>query len=579
MRPGSIPGYIRLLIFSVALALSHSLLTASTLLAEESFLAGNLQVMFISLPSGEESALLLETPAGELIRLHTTRAQSRRLFRLPGSTPIELRGRHTRKGFSVSDFFVLGNEGGTISAGDPETAHYAPTFGERKVAVLLVNFLDNTSEPGSPEQAQHVFDEYINDFFLEASYGQTDLVTDVFGWWTLPYESTRCSDPEMHPVSSEILEEADRRGIDLSSYDHLVYVFNEHITGGLWCSNGAGTVSPGYQGRVWRTWSGSDSMAETAFDGVKGIETTIHELGHNLGLWHADRLDCGTEILADNCNTVGYADFYDSMGSGPTGPHFNAFHKERLGWINPDDADWNQIFTVTNSGMYSISPYAESGGTKALKIRRGPNSDGGVDFFYLEFRQPFGWDSSLGQHAYEGVLVHLGNDTTADSSRLLNMTPDDRWEHVLRPGQPFHDPQSDLTIEVVSVSSAEAVLDIFVGRDTTPPSVSINTPSDGEALEKGSAVTILAYAEDESAMGQVDFYVNGILQCTIAAQVQSGSNYACDYRVPKGKSRTLLIEARAIDAAGNSAASMVRTSNDGGSGSSSGDGQGKGRKK
>lgn len=529
----------------------------SGLHAGETIIKGKLQVLAIGHSDEERIALFVESPAGRLTELRAAPAQEKRLRRLAGGTQIELHGKHSSGGFTLSDFAILGAEGGTLDPGDPGTAHYAPTFGERKVAVLLVNFQDDQSEPGTVQQAQAAFDGEINDYFAEASYNKVSLTTDVYGWWTLPYNTSHCSDSG-HLISSEILEEAASRGVDLSPYDHLVYVFNEPF--GRWCSNGVGTVSPGSRGTIWRSWTGSGSTAEVAFDGVKGIETTIHELGHNLGLWHANRWDCGAEIVGESCSTVFYADFYDSMGSGSSAPHFNAFHKERLGWIDSDSSSLNQIETVVESGNYQISPYAADGGVKALRIRRGPNAEGGIDFFYLEFRQPIGWDDRLAQHAYEGLLVHLGNDTVADSSRLLNMTPDDMWEHVLRPGLPFYDPVSEATIELISADSSGASVDIIIGKDVTPPSADISTPFDGETLEKGSTLSFRAQAIDETAMGQVEFYVNGMLECTDAAAAPDDSDYACSYSVPKGKSRSLTIEARAIDAKGNVATAFVRVS-------------------
>lgn len=497
-----------------------------------------------------------ETPAGRLVEIKGP-------LKAKGTGPFESREEEGGDDVPQTGFAVLGAEGGTLEAGDPGTAHYAPAFGERKVAVLLVNFLDSSGEPGTVDQARTAFGT-INDYFVETSYSQVSLTTDVFGWWTLPYDSARCSDPALYPVSGEILEEAARRGVDLGPYDHLVYVFNEPL--GIWCSSGAGTVSPRSQGKVWRTWNDASGTAEGAFDGVEGIETTVHELGHNLGLWHANRLNCGADVLGESCSLVGYGDFYDAMGSSAVAPHFNAFHKERLGWVTPDVSGWNRITTAVASGLYHISPYAADGGEKSLRIRRGAGPDGGVDYFYLEFRQPLGWDEGLRSHAYEGLLVHLGNDTVADSSRLLDMNPADSWEHVLRPGQPFYDPASDVTIELISADVSGALVDVTIGTDLTPPAVDLASPLDGAALEKGSTTTLVARATDETAMARVEFYVDGALQCTDYAPAFGGSDYECPYTVPKGRSRTLTVGARAVDSRGNSASASVQVSTTDGAG-------------
>ena len=60
-----------------------------------------------------------------------------------------------------------------------------------------------------------------------------------------------------------------------------------------------------------------------------------HEMGHNFGLYHSHSLDCGTvAIAAGGCVASDYGDIFDMMGSSNTTPHFNAFQKERLGWLN-----------------------------------------------------------------------------------------------------------------------------------------------------------------------------------------------------------------------------------------------------
>jgi hypothetical protein len=271
-------------------------------------------------------------------------------------------------------------------------------------------------------------------------------------------------------------------------------------------------------------------------------------------------LDCGTEVLGANCVTVGYADVYDSMGSSSIGPHFNAFHKERLGWISSDVTSPNQISTITRSGTYLIDPYAANGGVKALRIRRGPNATGGIDHFYLEFRQPIGWDAGFAKHAYEGILVRLGNDTLADSSHLLDMTPGEMWEHVLRPDRPFYDPVSDVTLEVLSVSGDGALVDIIIGTDITPPNVALISPLEGDVLTSGSLVNLVARASDDTAMGQVNFYVDGVLRCSVTTPSAGSEAYSCAYSVPKGRARSLTISAQAIDATGNTATTSVHVS-------------------
>jgi hypothetical protein len=84
---------------------------------------------------------------------------------------------------------VLGESGGSIT-----TLSAAPalpnTFGEQKVAVMLVNWQDDVSQPWTRDQLRNVLQGEANNFYLENSNQQTWLSADVYGWYTLPLSST-----------------------------------------------------------------------------------------------------------------------------------------------------------------------------------------------------------------------------------------------------------------------------------------------------------------------------------------------------------------------------------------------------
>ncbi len=518
---------------------------------------GTLQVMMIE----EEPHFSITADDGEVLRLVGDAEIMRMLSQVPAGTKIDITGVRQSQSFELEDFFVLGDTGGILQNGDPNTAHYAPALGTRKIAVILVNFLDDTSEPGTVEEAQQAMDT-VNAYFAESSYGQLITTSDVYGWWTLPYNTSRCT--EFPIVSNEILQEAEDRGVDLSAYKHLIYVFN-HQHGG-YCGSGGGTVSPNSpRGLVWRTWTHVVGGEAAHFDGVAGINTTLHELGHNLGFWHARWLLCGQQTLGDSCTAWHYGDRWDTMGGGKDiHPHYNAFHKERVGWVSSDPTAPAVLQNIYKSGVYTITPYEQGAGTKVLKIRRGPNATGGIDHFYIEYRQPLGFDVGFLNYGYgnvfDGIMIHMGNDTMADSSDLLDLEPSDNnttnsgvgnFNIALEPGNRFHDNVSQVTVEVLSAGTSGATVDVTVGADLWEPSISFTSPASGAVLEKGSQVTFSVEATDMVAMGQVDFFIDGVLEHTVLASNAQENQYSFTYSVPKGKTRTFRVIARAIDAAGN----------------------------
>ena len=148
-----------------------------------------------------------------------------------------------------------------------------------------------------------------------------------------------------------------------------------------------------------------------------------HEVGHNFGLFHSRSIDCGSTTLGSNCTTDEYGDPLDVMGYS-TG-HYNAFQKERLGWLNHGTSP--PSMTVQADGTHWLDPYESMGGNpKALKILKATNPTTGMKtWYYVEFRQAIGFDSFLSgnSNVLNGVVIHTGSESSANSSDLLDMTP------------------------------------------------------------------------------------------------------------------------------------------------------------
>jgi hypothetical protein len=210
-------------------------------------------------------------------------------------------------------------------------------------------------------------------------------------------------------------------------------------------------------------------------------------------------LECDIGVIGGSCYNVGYANRLDIMGSPNTG-HFNAFQKERLGWND------QELLTVTNTGTYSLAPYAGNGnGTKALKILQGTDASTGQNtWYYIEFRQPVGFDSFINNSSYvdvnnvtNGVVVNRGNLSVWDSSRLLDMTPEsfasnysDFKDPALVVGQYFIDAAAGVEIVTNWVDGAQANVSITVGPQdciTAAPTIGL-PPGSSEWVTAGTTV-------------------------------------------------------------------------------------------
>src|SRR5207247_1702387 len=72
-----------------------------------------------------------------------------------------------------------------------------------------------------------------------------------------------------------------------------------------------------------------------------------HELGHNLGNWHAGGWATDDESVIGPGGRVEYGNEFDIMGSGPG--HLNANFKLIAGWLSEAN-----VLTISNNGTYRV---------------------------------------------------------------------------------------------------------------------------------------------------------------------------------------------------------------------------------
>lgn len=208
-------------------------------------------------------------------------------------------------------------------------------------------------------------------------------------------------------------------------------------------------------------------------------------------------MECGTTTLGDSCSTLEYGDTQDTMGT-PNAGHFNAFQKERLGWLNY--ASSPPIATLEADGDYWLDPYAAGAGVnpKALKILKSVNATTGKKtWYYVEYRQAIGFDSflSTNSNVLNGVVVRTGSESSGNTSYLLDMTPaTSSWnDPALVVGQTFHDPDAGVTITPTWANGSTAIVNVSLGPLAclpTNPTVALSPQS--QWAPAGSPVTYTA---------------------------------------------------------------------------------------
>jgi len=392
---------------------------------------------------------------------------------------------------------LLNNSGRSASAAGDSN------IGPQKTVVLLANFSDDTGklEPLNNQQASdRVFsEEYINDTFpfdkipdsinayiTEVSYGLAGLVGDVFpidaenGWYQVPKtQADFCAQGGFFEVRDAAITAANndlKSDINFSAYTRLFIVFPNPIPDCGSSSTGILEIDiPGVTAEL----STSILTGYTNLDNGVGA----HEFGHQLELLHAYDLECGENsigIIDKDCQirdlktNFPFLDVFDTMGDPDGKGHFNAIHKEALGWL-----DSTNILEVNTPGRYFIEPFETIPGPneiKALKIRLND-----TESYYVEYRHPFpnSTDEVMSNldpagEIYEGAMLHINySDPAGIDSLLIDTSPHahlpgevfpqyfDSLDAVLRVGMTFEDSINNISITTWSIGD-NLTLDIVV---------------------------------------------------------------------------------------------------------------------
>jgi hypothetical protein len=430
------------------------------LVEEEMDVEGELEVLHEDRDVGSRYVYFLKTTRGRFA-LH---------FAADPPTHLETGSRVRTTGVRVAQALALDSSSTSVQALSTTLQN---TFGAQKTLVILVNFQDKATQPYTVATAQSTVFTTTSNFDLENSYGQTWLTGTVVGWYTISLSSTVC---DYSTLASQAKLASQAAGVNLSAYTRYVYAFPQNAC--TWW--GLGSVG-GNPSQAW-------------INGSLQLKVVSHEMGHNFGLYHAHSLDCGTTVLGSSCTTSDYGDPIDTMGS-PAAGHFNAFQKERLGWL--DYGTSPAITTVQTGGLYTLEPLEATGpDPKALAILKSTNATTGQQtWYYVEYRRALGFDSFLATNSnvLNGVVVHTGSPADGNSSYLLDMTPTtSSWsDPALVVGQIFSDPVAGVTITPVSVSSTGAAVSVNFGPLAcvrAKPTMTLS-PSQSQWVQPGSTVT------------------------------------------------------------------------------------------
>lgn len=433
------------------------------------------------------------------------------------------------------------------------------TAGTRRLLVVDVVWGNRTLQTTKSTATNFVFGttdpqrRSLKQYYQDASYGQLNWVGDVTPTLSIADPGT-CSTSTLYTIASEADKAAKAAGYDPANYDNEMY----NIPGP--CS-WSGVAEVG----------GSHSWVKDALwdldDGYSRMEPD-HELGHNLGLWHAHGLNCGAKVITESCLSGAsgrqcdlqsfpppcyseYGNSFDLMGNNTTSNRYDAVNW--FGFPEQLDLGWfgGRYKVISDPGTaqvadYDVTPIEQQGAvaSQGLEITTAKH------VYFLEARSATGQDSYLTNYpdATSGVLISMRNDIPGGNSGPLTLdtspqsntkcTYCDFYDAALNLGQVYDDVDGRFLLTVTRVTPGVKITVEIAWQAQTPiPTITAFSPTTGSP---GAIVTITGTNFDGAQrvkLGAADAKFTAVSSTKITATVPSVGSGAYKWKVvtPGGK--------------------------------------------
>ena len=366
----------------------------------------------------------------------------------------------------------------------------SPFSGQKRQLVILAEFNDKKYQVEEPltlwndifnqgKKLSKPFVGSVHDYFFDQSYGQFDLLFDMF---YVPldkpqatYRSIGTDDSNSGILLSDVIEVVKQEITDWSVYD---WNGDDYVDQVLMLFPGKGQSDGGGSNTIWpHQWSltgmGHEPITvgdekhhyyvdsygvfpELSGSGDYGsFGTLCHEFGHCLGL--PDFYYSSSSKVVGAWDIMDYGN-YNQKGFCP--PGYSAHERMLLGWL--DFRELTEPATIKD--MKPLSEAAE-----AFVIR---NSAYDNEYYVVENRQKTGWDSSLPSQGV--VIFHIDYDEEVWRVGLPNTSSLKRYTIIPANNNTFYGYQSGWPYPYLENDS--------LTNNSEPAATLLHNNADGELL-------------------------------------------------------------------------------------------------
>ncbi|MDM7855905.1 fibronectin type III domain-containing protein [Cellulomonas alba] len=307
----------------------------------------------------------------------------------------------------------------------------------------------------------------LDRYYREVSRGRVGISGSVAPWTKISATGLACEGLESRLVS-RALAAAKKKGYKPSAYDR-VEIYHPS------CSS--------YWAGMAQLGTSSSPGRYLVIDGTPYLSVFAHEMGHTLGLDHANAYRCkasGVRVtLAASCSAAEYGDGFDDMGDIPSSGSFATPHLAQLHWLTSTQT---KVVTRSVSNVRLTPLVGPSAGVKTIRVKASRTRT-----YWVELRQHAGVDSKLSPGGV-GVEVRMTDSRVRAGTRgatlLLDLQPQNAWSSVTLPAASAWTSPEGVRITVSRLTSATATVSVryHAPKPTRPSRPAVTaTPGDTTA--------------------------------------------------------------------------------------------------